>query len=180
MDKFDMKKDSIAEITSYIYKAVHSCYMDLLKALGFNVRLSAKQAEQTGNKYVNIVNTGFKDVTPSDTRLHIEETPEDYAFHKQAYTWIENCFKSALTSVKDTGRANFYYAAFWEFEQYALNLKELALRLGYKSSNPTQELSRFVAKVTLCTSPHGIEIVNPSEQVQFIREQLIKHEAIHE
>ena len=143
-----MKQNSKAEITSYIYKAVHTCHMDLLKALGCNVRLSVQEAEQTSNKYVNFVNAGFEDVTLSDTRLHIEETPEDYAFHNQAYTWIENCFKSSLTSVKDIGRAKFFYAAFWEFEEYALNLKELALRLGYKSSKPTRELSRYFAKVT--------------------------------
>ena len=63
-----------------------------------------------------------------------------------------------------------------EFDSYGLTTKALAKHLGYTSSNPTQELKRFAEKVSLCTSPHGIVINNPHEQIQFLREQLTNTE----
>lgn len=159
-------------INRYIHKTVRSCYMDQLKLLGINRKLTKAESEATGGRYQNIVNFPIEDVCDSETELHAFETPEQYLFAKEVYQWIKNCFEAVSVEIQNNERKRFFYAAFWEFDNYDMPMKTLAGHLGYQSSNPTQEFKRFIDKVTLCTQPHGITVSNPHEQIQLLQEQL--------
>ena len=159
-------------INSYVYQTVWSCYMDQLKLQGINRKLTKAEIEATGNKTQNIINSSIEDVCDSETAIHAFETPEQHFFAREAYQWIKNCFEALSLEIQNNERKRFFYAAFWEFDAYDMPMKALAGHLGYQSSNPTQELKRFIDKVTLCTQPHGITVSNPHEQIQFLQEQL--------
>ncbi|WP_165736288.1 sigma-70 family RNA polymerase sigma factor [Pseudoalteromonas sp. C8] len=158
--------------TAYIKQTVHSCYMDLLASLGINRRLTKAERLNSENKYENIKNDHIDDVDENELTLVETDTPEQQLFVKEAYQWIKNCYLSLLDKVNDQNRKTFFEAAFWQFSDYDMSLKALAEHLGYGSSNPTQELKRFVEKVSLCTQPHGVIVNNPNEQIQFLREQM--------
>jgi DNA-directed RNA polymerase specialized sigma24 family protein len=159
-------------INSYVHQTVWSCYMDQLKLQGINRKLTKSEAEASGGRYQNIVNSPIEEVCDSETAIHAFETPEQHLFAREVYQWIKNCFETLSLEIKNIERKRFFYAAFWEFSAYDLPMKALAGHLGYQSSNPTQELKRFIDKVTLCTQPHGITVSNPHEQIQFLQEQL--------
>jgi hypothetical protein len=163
-------EDNNRKINGYIVKAIRSCYMDQLKLRGINRRLT--KSEASGNRYESIQTQAIDDTDEDNFISSPTEGPDQYVFIREAYSWIESCFNSASSDMKDTVKRSFFNAAFWEFDNYGLPMKELAIYLGYKSSNPTQELKRFTEKVSLCTGPHGILINNPHEQIQFLREQL--------
>lgn len=173
---FDENDISDAEnekiITSYVYKTVRSCYMDQLKLQGINRKLTKSEVEASGFRSQNIVNSPIEDVCDSEAAIHAFETPEQYLFAREAYQWIKNCFDSVSLEIPNVERKRFFYAAFWEFASYGMPMKALAGHLGYQSSNPTQELKRFIDKVTMCTQPHGIKISSPHEQIQILQEQL--------
>ncbi len=169
--------DNNRQINGYIVKAIRSCYMDQLKLRGINRRLTPSEAEESGHRYESIKTQAIDETDESNFISSPAEGPDHYVFIKEAYGWIESCFKSVSSDVKDTAKSSFFNAAFWEFDSYGLTMKELARYLGYTSSNPTQELKRFAEKVSLCTGPHGIFINNPHEQIQFLREQLENAEA---
>jgi DNA-directed RNA polymerase specialized sigma24 family protein len=170
-DKYDWNAD-IKIITVYMKKTIHSCYMDQLKVLGFNRPLSKREKEVTGNRYENIIYNQFDEVSEADEALHIQESSEETVFAKQAYPWIKKCYDSLSLGVSDLSRRKFFEAAFWDFGDYDLPMNKLANHLGYESSNPTQELSRFIKKISMCTEPHGITINNAHEQIQFLQEQI--------
>ncbi|PKI12783.1 hypothetical protein [Colwellia sp. 12G3] len=172
-NKFE-SEDERKMITSYISQAVHSCYLDQLKVLGFNRRLTKAESESSGNKYENIQNNQIEDTCESEIALSQVESPEQYIFVKEAYQWIKRCFDKLLLNISNFDRREFFEAAFWSFNEYDLPLNKLAVHIGYSSSNPTQELKRFIDKVSLCTQPHGVVVTNPHEQIQFLRE-LIDH-----
>ena len=157
---------------AYIKQTVKCCYLDQLALLGFNRRLTKAEQVETGNKYENIKNDQIDDVIENELTLVEHVTPEQQLFVKEAFEWIKSCYLSLLDPIKDTNRKLFFEAAFWQFQDYDMPLKSLAAHLGYGSSNPTQELKRFVEKVSLCTQPHGILIKDPHEQIQFLREQI--------
>lgn len=157
---------------SYIKQTVNSCYMDQLIILGISRRLTKAERVSTGNKYENIKNEQIEDANESELTLVEYETQEQQVFFKEAYEWIKSCYLSLLDKINDTNRKLFFEAAFWQFNDHDMPLKSLAQHLGYKSSNPTQELSRFVEKVSMCSQPHGIVIKNHHEQLQFLREQI--------
>jgi DNA-directed RNA polymerase specialized sigma24 family protein len=159
-------------ITSYIYMTISSCYLDQLKILGFNRKLTKSERQVEGAKYRNIINNDIDDTCESESALQVLETPEQSLFYSEAYKWIKSCFDSFIEGISEKNREKFIYAAFWKFNDYGLSLKELAKHLGYESTNPTQELKRFTQKVSMCTSPHGITVANPSEQIQFLQEQI--------
>tara|TARA_B110000196_G_scaffold293833_1_gene282419 strand:+ start:5881 stop:6567 length:687 start_codon:yes stop_codon:yes gene_type:complete len=159
-------------INSYVDKTVWSCYMDQLKLQGINRKLTKSEREATGARSQNIVNSPIEDVCDSEAAIHSFETPEQYLFAKDAYQWIKSCFESVSLEIQNVERKRFFYAAFWEFASYGMPMKALAGHLGYQSSNPTQELKRFIDKVTMCTQPHGIKVSSPHEQIEILREQL--------
>ena len=170
-DKYDWNSD-IKIITTYIKMTIRSCYLDLLTTLGFNRPLSKKEKEITGYKYQNISHSQLDDISEDDLSLHNMETPDNAVFAKQAYQWIKKCYDSLSLGVSDLSRRKFFEAAFWDFGDYELPMNKLANHLGYESSNPTQELSRFIKKISMCTEPHGITINNAHEQIQFLQEQI--------
>jgi DNA-directed RNA polymerase specialized sigma24 family protein len=161
-------------IYSYISKTVKSCYLDHLQKSGIIRRLSKAEAEadSTGSKYQNIVNYSIEEVDEHEFIAPPIESPEQFVLARQVYHWIKNCYEAAASDMKDINRKNFIEAAFWRFNDFDFSLKDLARHLGYESSNPTQELKRFVSKVSLCTKPHGVEIDNPQEQISFLMEYL--------
>jgi hypothetical protein len=172
-DEYDISDVENAKIiNSYVTKTVWSCYMDQLKLQGINRKLTKSEVEVSGSRYQNIVNSSIEDVCDSETAMHAFDTPEQHLFAKEAYQWIKNCFESVSLEIQSLERKSFFYAAFWEFASYDMPMKALADHLGYQSSNPTQELKRFIDKVTMCTQPHGIKVSNPHEQIQFLQEQL--------
>jgi RNA polymerase sigma factor (sigma-70 family) len=158
--------------SSYIAKTVNSCYYDLLTTLGINRRLSQSERSDSGNKYTNIDKSPTEDIDESGAVFSSIGNPEQSVILQDALKWIKSCYESLSSSVKDLNRRQFYEAAFWQFDDYDMPLKELANHMGYKSTNPTQELKRFVEKVSLCTQPHGVKLNKPSEQIQFLLEQI--------
>jgi hypothetical protein len=169
-------EDVQRQINGYIGKTIWSCYMDQLKLRGINRRLTKSEADESGNRYESVKTQDIDETDEGDFVPPPSESPEQYVFIKEAYEWIVDCFNSATSNMKDTAKQSFFNAVFWEFDSYGLTTKALAKHLGYTSSNPTQELKRFAEKVSLCTSPHGIVINNPHEQIQFLREQLTNTE----
>ena len=159
-------------INSYVNKTVWSCYMDQLKLQGINRKLTKSESEASGGSYQNIVNSAIEDVCDSESAIHAFETPEQHLFAREAYQWIKSCFESVSLEIQSRERKRFFFAAFWEFSAFDMPMKALASHLGYQSSNPTQELKRFIDKVTLCTQPHGFTVSNPHEQIQFLQEQI--------
>ncbi len=157
---------------AYIKQTVISCYMDQLALLGINRRLTKAERVNSGNKYENIKNDHIDDISENELVLVESESPEQQLFVKEAYEWIKSCYLSLVDKINDTNRKMFFEAAFWQFNDYDMPLKSLAVHLGYDSSNPTQELKRFVEKVSMCTKPHGIVVNKPHEQIQFLREQI--------
>lgn len=162
---------------AYIKQTVNSCYMNQLTSLGINRRLTKAERLNSNSRYENIKNDYIDDVSESDLMLAEPETPEQQLFAQEAYQWIKSCYLSLLDRINDANRKIFFEAAFWQFNDYDMPLKSLAVHLGYGSSNPTQELKRFVDKVSLCTQPHGVVVNNPHEQIQFLREQIENLEA---
>jgi len=169
--------DSNKQISTYILNTVRWCYMDQLKSNGISRRLSKSEAEEAGHRYEGIKTEAIEDVDESQFMSTTVENPDHYVFVMQAYQWIEGCFNAVFSETKDTAKKAFFNAAFWEFDNYGMTMKEIAKHLGYKSSNPTQELKRFADKVSLCTSPHGIVLAHPHQQIQFLREQIDNAEA---
>jgi DNA-directed RNA polymerase specialized sigma24 family protein len=165
-------------VAAYIKQTVNSCYIDQLSLLGLTRRLTKAERLNSDNKYQNIRNDDIDDVSENELKLVEKETPEQQLFALEAYQWIKSCYLSLLDKVSGAGRKTFFEAAFWQLNHYDMPLKSLAAHLGYKSSNPTQELKRFVEKVSLCTQPHGVIINNPGEQIQFLREQIENSEAV--
>jgi DNA-directed RNA polymerase specialized sigma24 family protein len=171
-NRLNVSDDNDRQINAYIMRTVASCYMDQLKSLGISRRLTKSEMEMSGNRYESIKTQLIEDVDENQLISQTARNPDQYVFIKQAYQWIQDCFNTVFSEVKDTSKKDFFNAAFWEFDNYGMTMKEMALHLGYKSTNPTQELKRFAEKVSLCTSPHGIILVNPNEQIQILREQI--------
>lgn len=103
---------------------------------------------------------------------------EQILMAKQAYQIIKKCFDVAIGSVKDSTKSIFIDKSFWEQEAYDVPLKDLAKVLGYKNSNPTQDFNRFVGKVNDCTEPSGVKVINPKEQIEFLKQILDADEGI--
>jgi DNA-directed RNA polymerase specialized sigma24 family protein len=159
-------------IASYIAHTVKSCFLDHLQTMGLSRRLTKSERELSEGRYKNIITEVVEDVCESDTSLHSSESPEQHLFVKEAYGWIKSCFEGLIEQINDKSRKSFFETAFWQFEQFDMPMKMLAGHVGYSSSNPTQEFNRFTKKVSLCTQPHGIEVVAPHGQIQFLREQI--------
>ncbi|ALO34552.1 hypothetical protein CMT41_07355 [Colwellia sp. MT41] len=172
-NKFESEDDR-KMITSYIRRTVHSCYLDQLIVLGFIRRLTKAERLSLVGPYENIKKKKIEDTCEGDIALPPIESPEQYIFVKEAYQWIKSCFDKLLLNISNFDRQKFFEAAFWDFNEYDLPLNKLAVHIGYSSSNPTQELKRFIDKISLCTQPHGVVVTNPHEQIQFLRE-LIAH-----
>ena len=170
-NKFDTEEEE-KSTGAYIKRTVHSCYMDYLTSNGINRRLTKSEKAISGNSYQNINYDHIDDVSESELNLVEAENPEQQLFAKEAYDWIKGCYTAVSEKIKDTKRRAFFEATFWHVEYYGLPLKKLASQLGYISSNPTQELNRFIEKVSMCTQPHGVVVQNPQEQIQFLREQI--------
>ena len=164
--------DSKKQIYSYINLTVNTCYMDQLGLLGINRKLTKAEKLSSGNKYENIQNSVIEDVCESEITLAPVQTPEQVTFVTEAYHWIKQCYNSLVSNVNDANRKTFFEAAFWQLSYYNMPVKALAGHLGYSSSNPTQELKRFVEKVSMCTKPHGVTLNNANEQIEFLREQI--------
>ena len=175
-NQFGVSEVKDMEIASYIKKVISSCYIDHLKSQGLTRRLSKPETNESGYRYQSISTQDIQDVeegTMPQTVLNADQ----YVSLQDAYRWIRECFDSVLSATKDAYKQAFFEAVFWELDKYTMTIKELAICLGYDSSNPTQELNRFVAKVNLCTNPHGVYIDNPREQILFLSEQILNFEA---
>ena len=172
-DKHDFHNEEEEKmITAYVGKTVRSCYLDQLKKQGYIRPLTKAEKESSGKKYENIISDQMEDVIETVESFGDSNTPDQYVFIKEAFQRIKHCYELLSAEIHNINRQKFFYAAFWRFDDYRLPMNKLAAHLGYKSTNPTQELNRFVAKVSKCTEPHGIAVTNPHEQIQFLREQI--------
>jgi len=170
-DKYQLDdKEQSLVATAYIGQTVHSCYIDYLKKAGISRQLTAKEKKQFGNKFISI---GSDDI--SGVEIDLDRylfSSEHYLMAKQAYDIINNCFQVSISGISNTVRATFLNEAFWESNKYGLPLKQLAKHLGYENSNPTQDFNRFIQKVNECTETSGINVVNPDEQIEFLKQIL--------
>jgi len=157
---------------SYIYRAVNHCFIDHLKAIGIIRNLSKSEKEQSGHKTQNVVNIGWDDMTDNSMPESEMINPDSHVEAEDAYRWIKDCYDAVYKSIKDQSRKAFFESSFWWYNDRDVSTKDLASLVGYDSSNPTQELKRLIQKVSMCTQPHGITVVNPHEQVQFLQEQI--------
>lgn len=175
-NQFGVSEENDKKIASYIYRTISSCYIDHLKSQGLTRRLPKPEADESGYRYQSISTQDIQDVE-EETMLQTAVSADQYVSLQEAYRWIRECFYSVLSATKDASKQAFFEAVFWELDKYTMTIKELAKCLGYDSSNPTQELNRFVTKVNLCTNPHGVYIDNPREQILFLSEQILNVEA---
>jgi len=171
------KKEHTGKMT-YIYQTVRTCYMDKLKELGFIRYLTKAEKMNTNNKYENISDISLDNMIEEPDYGYKDNDSYNYLYAKEAYQWIKDCFNSVYDGLKDNSRQAFFDAAFWWNNDYDMPIKDLAQHLGYKNSNPTQELNRLVKKVSNCTEPYGIVLKNPHEQIQILQEQIVNAENI--
>lgn len=171
------KKQDHTGRNSYIYRTVHSCFIDKLKSLGVIRNLTKSERLKSNNKYENIHNVSMDEIIGHSEQSLDTLQPDGIIDATEAYKWIKLCFDSVYNAIKDATRQRFFDTAFWWQNDTGLAIKDLAKSIGYKTSNPTQELKRLVEKVSGCTEPHGITIINPHEQIQFLQEQMVENEA---
>lgn len=165
--KLNDKEQGLIAAT-YIGRTVHSCYIDYLKKAGISRQLTEKERQQSGNKFTSI---GSDDIDDLETSLEGSSfSAEQYLMAKQAYQIIKDCFQGAISGISNVVKASFLNEAFWELAKYDLPIKQLAKHLGYENSNPTQDFNRFVQKVSECTQPSGINLANPDEQIEFLKQ----------
>lgn len=139
------------QIMAYIKRTVATTYSDFTKKSH-----DAEDGTLNPDEYEDT------EVAEFDDRLYLQT----------AYAKITDCFNSVSKTLRNSGGVKYFHAVFWEFENYDLNLKDLASHLGYEHANPTQELNRFVDKISLCTQPFGITVSKPQVQLQFLREKI--------
>ena len=157
---------------SYIYKTVQSCFVDRLKSMGVIRKLTKTEENTSGDKYVSISTKDIDDPTEVSEPYSDAVSQVEILQAKEAFHWIKSCFEEVYEKIKNHKRKEFFKSAFWFDSGFDIPLKDLAIFVGYTSSNPTQEFKRLVDKVSQCTEPNGISVVNPVEQVQFLLEQL--------
>lgn len=157
---------------SYIYTTVNNCFIDRLKSLGVMRSLTKSEKVTTGNKYENISSITIEELGEESEPVSGAISPVDKLYAAEAYGWIKACFHAVYDKITNDKRKAFFKSAFWFDSGPDIPIKDLALQIGYTSSNPTQEFKRLVQKVSLCTEPNGVSVVNPEEQVQFLLEQL--------
>lgn len=155
---------------AYLRMTVKSCYYDHLEKMGINKRRPLKEQKNGETKYEQFFYETTHDDESECTLAYESYTPEQIIMAKQAYEIIWMCYDHAVQSVMDQEKKLFFHALFWEFERYDLSVKALALHLGYKNSNPTQEFTRFVSKVSECTERDGITVATPHEQLELLRQ----------
>lgn len=170
------KKEDHTGRNSYIYRTVRNCFIDKLKGLGVIRNLTKAERLKSDHKYESIKNVSMDEVAGYSEQNVDEVAPGDIFDATEAYKWIKSCFDTVYNGIKDTARQSFFDAAFWWQNDTGLSIKDLAQSVGYKSSNPTQEMNRFVEKVSGCTELHGITVTNPHEQIQFLQEQMVGNE----
>ncbi len=158
--------DNIKVITSYIYLAIKSCLFDELQKQGRLRRSWLSEKEMGEKSYISIESS---EVGEDDFLSNI--TPEHNTLAEQAYRYIKDCFNACIDKITTLERVKFFEKAFWEIESYAVNLKELAVAMGYNGANPTQEINRFIEKINLCVQPHGI-LVSGLEDIRFVCEYI--------
>jgi len=166
------------QITSYISRTVQTCYMDQLRKLGYNRRLTKAERESKGKKYENIIKDQIGDVEEKVETLIQTVTPDQYIFIKEAYQWIKDCFESLSAGISNLNKKRFFHAAFWRLDDYGLSIKNLAEQFGYTSANPTRDLKHFTSKVSHCTEPYGVVVTSPNEQIQILLELIENSEAV--
>lgn len=163
------EKEQSLIATSYIKKAVKSCYIDLLKKNKIIRFLTEKERQDSDRKYENIGTSEDIDEHESLESAAFS-SGEEVLMAKEFYLIIRECFEGAITFVSHQLKSNFLRTAFWEQDEYGLPLKKLAEVLGYENSNPTQDFNRFVQKVSECTQTSGVKVVNPCEQIEFLKQ----------
>lgn len=166
------ERDDHAGEKSYIYKTVQNCFIDRLKSLGIIRSLTKSEKELTDKKYENILSITMDEYTELSEPAADALSLGDNIHVEEVYGWIKSCFEAVYEKITNDKRKAFFHSAFWFDSEHDIPLKELAKFIGYTSSNPTQEFKRLVNKVSLCTEPNGVSVVNPQEQVQFLLEQL--------
>ncbi|MDT8451559.1 MAG: hypothetical protein RQ936_02295 [Gammaproteobacteria bacterium] len=170
------KKQDHTGRKSYIYRTVHNCFIDKLRGLGVIRNLTKAERLKSNNKYENIHNVSMDEIV-GDFEQNVDAlTPDGIIDATVAYKWIKLCFDCVYNGIKDTARQKFFVTAFWWQNDTGLSIKDLAQFIGYKTSNPTDALNRLIEKVSKCTEPHGITVINPHEQIQFLQEQMVENE----
>lgn len=173
-DNYNLEnKESSLKAAGYIKKAVHSCYSDFLQKAGVFRRLSKVEQESSGKKTMTIIHDDIDEYysdSDSKTSQSLSFTAEQYLIAKEAYNQIFNCFSKVMDTVNNSVKSHFLNEAFWSLDEYGLPLNKLASFLGYEHTNPTQDYNRFVEKVDICTSRHGININNSSEQIELLKQ----------
>lgn len=166
--------DSKKIATAYIKKTISSCKDDYFIKNGIYRRSTKRELELTGRKTQAINQDDFEDALQNSSHSFqsAELTSEEYFFAEKAYGFIQNCFKIAIETIKDSQRAEFLYQAFWESNNINFPLNELAKRSNYSNTNPTQDFNRFVARVSQCTEKNNIKIVKSGEQIEFLRQMI--------
>ncbi len=170
--------DDVKRVSAYIRLTVKSCYTDYLARNGINRRRTDNERCEGDTKYIQHEHETIND---PDNPISIESeafTAQQLVEAREAYEVIAYCFQNALILVKESERQRFYQAVFWELDEYNMTVKDLAAHVGYANSNPTQDFNRFVKKVSECTEKDGIKVVNPSEQVDFLKQILSLDEAV--
>lgn len=171
--------DDVKRVSAYIRLTVKSCYIDYLARNKINRRRADKECcGYEDSKYENFGYDQIDDPNIQGELVSEGLRPERLVEAREVYEIIAYCFQNALILVKERERQRFYHVVFWELDEYNMTVKDLAAHVGYANSNPTQDFNRFVKKVSECTEKDGIKVVNPSEQVDFLKQILSLDEAV--
>lgn len=166
--------DEAKQSTVYIKRTIMTCFQDQLMREGIYRKraVSDVQDDDGETKYKQLEHQSMDDADNEFSLSSDDFSAEQILIAQQSYQIIKACFDGALVAVNDQTKHDFYRAVFWELDKYELSVKELAAYLGYQNSNPTQDFNRFVEKVSACTEKDGVKVVNPHEQVEFLKQIL--------
>ena len=166
--------DEAKQSTVYIKRTIMTCFQDQLMREGIYRKraVSDVQDDDGETNYKQLEQHSMDDANHEFSFTSNDFSAEQILIAQQSYQIIQACFATAMMSVTDQAKHAFYQAVFWELDKYDLSVKELAAYLGYQTSNPTQDFNRFVEKVSNCTERDGIKVVNPNEQVEFLKQIL--------
>ncbi len=67
-----------------------------------------------------------------------------------AYELVEECFDKHYSDINSSKKEEFIYMKFWDEQYSSIHIKDLAEKIGFDHSNPTQFFQRFLKKVNDC------------------------------
>lgn len=145
---------------AYIYTTVVNRFRDIYRTRGSKDTVT-DSIDGDNDDHTYVKELPSPDIDSENSLMISEEA-------RNAFAIVKGCFDAISQAVKGKEKLTFFQAAFWEFSDFGMTIKELAHYFNFQNSNPTQEFNRFVGKVSNCTEGNGVRLTRPNEQVEIL------------